>query len=390
MKRILAIVLMTLFTVIARAEVETITTDSTPWVASTWGYSTPKLLWDGAKLYAIALVSSGIDHDVARVYWRDEKGWHRGADLSPVYQPGTMVLDGDGHINVFTTSRGGRAFHWRSTSAGDVTHFDAVEMSAPEKFGYGYLGAGSDGKTIALCGLDSNYTLWISTRRGSQPWATPVPLVAGQVAALPRTASTYPIVMPGGDKVDIVFSNSPDGGIHNTYNRVEHIAYDVARGKILFHETIAEGPIGEMTFGLDALRTNDGSIHVLYFGGLHVYGEKQPGIAERRGLFIATLRAEGIHRKKISDDTGTAQLAEDEQGRVHALQTTSTGTRHFGPASDASSMIWDVPGAFLQVIKRQSGSVVDGTFRVIQTQISADAKASQPKYTLQYLEGQLP
>src|SRR5689334_1079239 len=78
----------------AHVYVERITSANTPWVASTWGYSTPKLLCDGKRLYALALVGAGIDHDTARLYWRDVNAtgsnaeWNRGADLSPVYQPG--------------------------------------------------------------------------------------------------------------------------------------------------------------------------------------------------------------------------------------------------------------------------------------------------------------
>src|SRR4051812_5642754 len=89
---------------------EAIDTEGCKWVSPTWGYSTPKLLYDGKQLYAVGLVGAGTDDCVARVYWRDGSGWHRGADLSPVYQPATMVLDSLGRIYVFTTSRFTRGY----------------------------------------------------------------------------------------------------------------------------------------------------------------------------------------------------------------------------------------------------------------------------------------
>src|SRR5262249_56318918 len=65
------------------ARVETITCDGTTWTASTWAYTTPKLLWDGARAYAVALVGDGPGKDVARVYWRDTTGWHAGGGGRP-------------------------------------------------------------------------------------------------------------------------------------------------------------------------------------------------------------------------------------------------------------------------------------------------------------------
>src|SRR3954466_8369471 len=112
------------------ARQERITRDGTPWVASTWGYSTPKLLFDGKRLFAVALVGSGIHHDVARLYWRDVDDaageWKRGVDLSPVYQPATILLDDQGFVHVFSTELGVRGFHWRSRRAGEVSAFDPV------------------------------------------------------------------------------------------------------------------------------------------------------------------------------------------------------------------------------------------------------------------------
>src|SRR5205823_3495120 len=107
---------------------------------------------------------------------------------------------------------------------------------------------------------------------------------------------------------DVVFSSSPDGGVHNTYNRVEFARFNLSP-PIKSANIIVTGPLGEMTFGLDALRLADGSIIAVYLGGLHVYSDIAPDIEKRRGIFAA-LSHDRQHWtvSRITESTGTAQL----------------------------------------------------------------------------------
>jgi hypothetical protein len=380
--------------------IETITHDGTPWVASTWGYNTPKLLFDGNKVYAVALVGSGIDHDVARLYARDEAGhWRRGADLAPVYQPATLLLDDRGFINVFTTRHMDRACAWRSRRPGDVSAFDPVSLPKPEQFGYGYLGVGRSGSLVALAGLDHDYAMWLTVKRSfDAPWEAPIKIADSQKAHRPWTSPVYPIVLPdpAHRAVDVVFCSSPDGGIHNTYDRVELARINLSDGSTKV-STVAHGPVGEMTFGMDAVRTSDGAIHIIYMSGLHVYGAVQPDEQKRHGVFCASSH-DGTNWSiaRVSESTGTSQLSRRPDDALMMFQTTSVGTDVFRSRDDQSDWkkdpapIWTSPGAFLYVIKANSGSVMGDFVRAVQSQPIPDAPPDGVKYGLSYLTAHYP
>jgi len=374
---------------------ETITQEGTTWTASTWAYNTPKLLFDGKRVYAVGLVGGGPDRDVARLYWR-EKDWHKGADITPVYQPATILLDSKGHINLFCTDRGQRAYHWRSVRAGDVTQFEQIELRESEKFGYGYLGAGRRGEMMVLAGLDNRYAMWLAIRPSlSRPWEKPRLLAPSQREQAPWQCPLYPVVMPDGRRVHVVYSNCPDGSVHNTYNRVEHALFDVRQGRVARRDIIAEGPVGEMTYGLDALQGPDGTIFVLYMAGVYAYGQKRKDIDQRRGLYCAVLHP-GKEWKShpITTSTGTGQLYRDPGGRLHVFESTSTGTRHYWSAdqgqtwkSSDGEMAWSRVGYFLYIIKPNSGSMADGKMRAIQsTVLTRPPSGSDSRYGLDYIE----
>jgi hypothetical protein len=390
-RRIFIIVFAFLFaTSLCEAGVETVSPDGATWVASTWGYNTPKLLFDGKKVYALGLAGTDLDHCVARLFWRDESGWHRGADLTPVYQPATILLDSKGYIYLFTTARASRGYCWRSKEPGEVDQFEQVPLTEPEKFAYGYLGAAIDGDRVMLAGLDPQYNMWLTVRESADAkWDAPMLIASGQKDHVPWDSAVYPMLLPDADGVDVVYSNSPDGGVHNTYNRVEISRIDWKSRKVIAHETIAQGPVGEDTYGLDALKLKDGTIHVLYFAGLHVYGDVAPDIDQRRGLFCATRLPSGQWKSvRVTTDTGTSQFFHDPKSdRLWVLQTDTIGAAGF--YSDdrgehwkaASSPIFSAPGQFLHILKPTSGSLCDDRLRALQSTTS---------HALQYIELTLP
>ena len=371
------------------AEVETINPGGTPWTAHTWGYSTPKLLFDGKNEYAVGLIGTGPGHDFARLFMRDSLGWHKGADIAPVYQPTTIVLDRKGRINLFCTEAGKQGFNWRSKRPGDVSDFEQIPLPKPEKFSFGYLGAGVDRNVMALVGLDSGYNMWITCQQSpSSVWTEPIMLVKS-IRELPRISPVYPIVMPRDKQVYVVYSNSPDGSIHNTYNRVEYLIYDIPTARVVKHEIITDGPIGEYTFGLDAYLAPDGTLYVLHFGGIRVYRKKRADIGSRRGLFCTVIR-EGspMQTSKVTDSTGTAQLSPVKGRTPEIFQTTSTGTECYRSSDGGSKWkaaalpAWTGTSSFLYALKPNSGSARDEKQRFVQsTKIS-----TEQGYSFEYIE----
>lgn len=377
------------------ARVETISRSGTTWTASTWGYTSPKLLWDGARAYAVNLVGSGPGSDVARVYWRDDSGWHAGADIEPVYQPALLVLDSTGAIHFFCTDRGQRGYHWRSVRPHDVTEFSPVPLPDATKFAYGYLGAGREGDTLALAGLDRKYSMWVAVKHGEAPWSRPGLLARSDSVRPPVKAPLYPVVLPHGDQVDVIYSFCPDGSVQNTYNRVEHAQYDAASRKVIRHEVIAEGPVGEVTYATDALRAADGTLYALYMSGVYRYGEKREDREQREGLYCAALRSEGgWSSARVTRSTGTAQLWQDPSGALHVFESTSAGARRYDSADGGRTWTaaqpeaaWDHPGAFLYVVKPNSGSLQDGNLRAVQSTIAAGLPKGAPgRFGLEYVE----
>jgi hypothetical protein len=160
--------------------------------------------------------------------------------------------------------------------------------------------------------------------------------------------------------------------------------------------TAAHGPVGEMTFGMDALRTSDGAVHIIYMSGLHVYGAVQPDEQKRHGVFCATSR-DGTNWSiaRVSESTGTSQLYQCPDGSLMVFQTTSVGTDVFRSRDGSDwkkdpAPIWTSAGAFLYVIKANSGSAMDDFVRAVQSQPIAGAAPDGVKYGLEYLTAHYP
>ncbi|NPV46282.1 MAG: hypothetical protein HPY69_04965 [Armatimonadetes bacterium] len=373
---------------------EIITHTGVPETGHTWGYSSPKALYDGERVYAVSLHGPDMYNAHMQLHWRDAAGWHEGAKLEPVYQPATMLLDGAGHINVFCTGPGTRAYHWRSVRPHDVTAFVEVELPQPELFRFGYLGVGTDSRQMALAGLDGGYNLWLVTRASPDAaWSEACRLAEGKTG-LPtgNDAACYPIVMPAGEQVHLVYSMCPDGSVHNTYNRVIYACFDPRERRIVRQDMIAESPAGIVTYGLDALRAPDGTVYALYMGHIHAYGDKPEGEDALKGLYLATLPPGGQWTTvRVTDSTGTAQLFLAPDGRLHVIESRYEGARDHVSNDGGQTFrlvegpIGPGPAGFLYVIKGNSGSVVDGVVRAVQSAANiVDGKLVD--YRLEYLE----
>ena len=356
--------------------IEIISETGVPFTGHTWGYSSPKLLYDGRYTYAVALIGPDSSHTHIQVYWRDGDGWHEGARIEPVYQPSTMLLDGAGHINVFCTSAGLRAYHWRSTKPHDVSAFTEVALPQPEIFRFGYLGVGTDGSQLALAGLDGGYNMWLAVKPSlDAPWGEAHRIATARMGdPVGNVAPCYPIVMPAGDQIHLVYSISPDGSVHNTYNKVVYACYDTREQKVTREDVILESAPGIMSYGLDALRAPDGTIYALCFGHFYAYGDKPEGVDALRGLYLATLPPGGTWRVvKVTDSTGTGQLFREPAGTLHVIESRSDGARdHVSTDGGQTFRLLDAPawpgnGGFLYVAKANSGSVMDGIIRGAQS-----------------------
>lgn len=377
---------------------ELVTSTGVSQTGHTWGYNSPKALYDGERVYAVSIHGPDLYHAQMQLHWREATGWHDGATLAPVYQPATLLLDGEGHINVFCTGAGTRAYHWRSVRPHDVTAFVEVELPQPELFRFGYLGVGTDGRQMALAGLDGGYNLWLAVKSSvADPWSEACQLAAGRTG-LPtgNEAPCYPIVMPDGEQVHMVYSMCPDGSVHNTYNRVVYACFDTRQRRLVRQDVVAESRAGIMTYGLDALRASDGTLYALYMGHIHVYGEKPEGEDARKGLYLARRSPGGEWSTvRVTDSTGTAQLFLAPGGILHVIESRYEGARDHVSTDGGRTFrlledpVGPGPAGFLYIIKGNSGSFVDGVVRGVQSAPNL-VEGKVTDYRLEYLEYRPP
>jgi hypothetical protein len=376
---------------------ETITARTTDWTRSTWGTHTPRALWDGRRAYAEALIGMNIKNEVACIYSRGPSGWSAAAHISPTYQPPTLLLDAQRYIHAFTTTGGIIGHHWRSVRPRDVSRFEEVPLPEPEKFGYGYLGVGTDGKRLVLVGSEKDtWTSYLTLQPSpAEPWTKPVALQPKVQDAHGEVIALYPTVIVAGDLIHVIYI---DYRLGKTYSGSRYVCFDMRKHAVVERHTIVSAPVAEYTAKCDALLGRDGKLRVLYTGGeVAVSGEKiEPGIETRNGFFLATRQGPGQWEvRKVGPSAGQfGQLFERTDGRLYVVQSpwdggvakllqSDDGGRSWASAEGPT---WPTPGEGPCVIKANSGSVMDDTLRAVQSPKDASAPKGTSPYGLEFIQ----
>ncbi len=256
------------------------------WVSPYWGYSSPKLVFDGASYFTAGLWG-GVDAAEGVVYRLDGATWRSGAKLSGIYQPASLLLDPQKRLLVTYARMKAPPRILRAHVSGEIDAFDELPTPPDVTTAY-YLGVGVWQSTFYLAYIDATYGMRLSRLNlDTLEWEPSILLEPGQTAVKPKTAWTYPILVPTAEGLYLAASNSPDGGEGNSYNEVWCLFLPSGAATPVWRERVAESIIGYNSYAMDMARTTDGALHLLYLWNTHSYGDPLPEGSGMPGTYHA-------------------------------------------------------------------------------------------------------
>lgn len=266
----------------------------TSWVSPYWGYSAPKLVFDGTRYYTPLLWGMSPNEARWAIAAHADGSWKVSTEHAGVYQPPVLLLDAEKRLIVIHNLEEKPPVILRAKSAGDAEQFDVIAPPADVANSY-YIGAAIRGNRVYLaCVTIPSYSMLLTSLDLATGAWTPARVIAeGQIETKPKTAWTYPILVPVDGGVHVVASNCPDGGDGNTYNQLWHcFVPDDAAGEIS-KSMILEGKIGCMTYATDFVFDAAGGMHIVYMANMRKYGDVPPEGDGKPGLYHAYREANG-------------------------------------------------------------------------------------------------
>ncbi len=297
------------------------------WVSPYWGYSTPKVVFDGTTYYTVGLWGTEPDSAHGMVYAFDADGVRKGRQLEGIYQPATVALDEQGRLVVAYTRRNAPAAILRSREPGGIDVFDELPPPPDMPDAY-YIGIAIRGQTFYLAYLaGSTYTMYLARLDlDALVWSLSTVVREGQIRRKPKTAWTYPILFPDERGLHLVASNCPDGGDGNTYNQVRYQFYPDGAIESATNEIVAECPVGHIAYAMDMLVDSEGAVHVLFMWNQRRYGAPLPVKAPVEGTYHGMRNpATGEWERRLVSPLSIASLhwerprSSAEQARLYAL-----------------------------------------------------------------------
>lgn len=263
--------------------------ESDSWVSPYWGYSTPKIVFDGNSWFAVGMRGNAPDQSAGFVCQRDTNGnWKEIAALPDIYQPPTICLDSERRLIVAHTRSGKPVRILRASHASQPNSLGDLPTPTSMENAY-YIGITCFRDTLYLAYITSpDYGMYLTALDlASLQWRTAVQLQKGQLETKPKTAWVYPI-LAGNDKgLHVVASNSPDGGEENTYNEIWYLLLQPDTLAPVIREKVQSSPMGHVTYAMDMQVDPAGDVHILYQGNRRLYGPPKDPEAQPSGVFHA-------------------------------------------------------------------------------------------------------
>ena len=258
------------------------------WVSPYWGYSTPKVVFDGNRYYTAGLWGASPDTATGVIYASSGASWEEGAALPDIYQPATLGLDKNRRLIAAYTRKGRPVRLLRAIEPGNVASMEDVPPPPEMEDAY-YIGMAVQHDTVYLAYLGGpDHSMFFTTLDlGTLNWTPTIVLQKGQIDHKPKTAWTYPIVFPTNAGIHIVASNSPDGGEGNTYNEVWYLFIPTGASEPAVRDRVAECPVGHLAYAMDMLVDASGSVHVVMMRNRRVYGDPLPDTSPPEGTWYA-------------------------------------------------------------------------------------------------------
>ncbi|NUM56588.1 MAG: hypothetical protein HUU46_23400 [Candidatus Hydrogenedentes bacterium] len=332
------------------------------WVSPYWGYCAPKIAFDGSAYYTVGLWGDSPETSHGVVYKRRDGGWVKGAELAGVYQPPLVLLDASGRVIVVYNQWEKPIIILRGKTPGAIDDFETLPPH-PDMTNAFYPGVAIRGDTLyfAFCSTPS-YTMYISSLDlATLTWSPLATMQEGQVETKPKTAWTYPILVPDEQGVHVIATNCPDGGDENSYNIVWYLYYRIGEVAPALRERVAESPVGNIAYATDMTVDASGQVHVMHMYNVHKYGDPLPADSEPAGTYHSWRDANGAWKREFIAPSTIAALyrGENEVGTVLTIggvlsKRSVTQTAKPG-ALIAPEQLPGAPG-FFDVISPCSGS----------------------------------
>jgi hypothetical protein len=293
------------------------------WVSPYWGYNTPKVVCDGTCYYTAGLWGATPNEAEGVVYKYESGAWRKGAALTGIYQPATLLLDREKRLIVAYTRKDKPARFLRSQTPGNVDVFEELP-APPDMVNAYYIGIAIRDKVVHLAYLVDPANAMYLTRLDleSLTWSASAVIQEGQVERKPKTAWTYPILLPSNTGLHFVASNCPDGSEGNTYNQVWYLFYPRDSKQPTVREQIAECQIGHTAYAMDMITDAAERVHVIYMWNHHVYGEPLPVGAPEEGTYHAVRDPQmGEWARTRVGNLCISGLYRDNEGVLVVMQT---------------------------------------------------------------------
>lgn len=347
--------LMAGWLVVAGADVHEIARGHS-WVSPYWGYSAPKIVFDGTAYYTCGLWGDSPEKAEAVVYKFEKGAWRAGAHFPGLYQPAMLLLDAQGRLLVVYNRQNAPMVLLRGTTSGNVDAFEPLPSPPDHDTGY-YLGAGIWGDRLHFAWLVTpSYTMYrAALDLSTGTWSTPAVVQEGQAETKPKTAWTYPLLWPDDKGLHLVASNAPDGGEGNTYNEVWYLYFPNDTAEPAVRERVAQCPVGHFAFAMD-LRVDAEGPQILLMYNVRKYGDPLPEDTQPEGTYRARRDRDGkwiltrVGANSIAGFGDTNAVVLQEAGAVVA-RSAEGASQTLGAADKMP--VWP---SFMDVLSPASGS----------------------------------
>lgn len=344
------------------------------WVSPYWGYSAPKIVFDGANYFTTGLWGNSPETAHGVVYKFDGQRWHQGALLPEIYQPAIVLLDKSKRLIVIYNTSNGPIKLLRAAQPGQIDAFDP--LPAPDMTNAFYVGAAIRDDFVYIAYVTTPAYLMFLTRFniGSAKWSSPMLISEGQPNTTPKTAWTYPILVPDENGLHLCASNCPDGGEGNTYNMIWYLFVQNGASAPERRELVAESPVGSNAYATDMTVMPDGTVHIAHMWNGHKYGPPIPSDSPKEGLYVHSREpATGAWKySRLADisiagfwNNGTQLQIISEDGGILTTRSWDAGGVWGQPSVFVQPTSALTAPSFLDVISTASGSIMPASIAMV-------------------------
>ena len=259
------------------------------WSSPCWGYNAPKIVRNNDDVLWALNMEGSYPKSTAVLFRRDgSNNWAKGNSFDGIYQPGMMLLDSQGRVNIILNYQEEPVRHYRSKDEQNLKDFELISIGNGLADGRGwYIGAAIKDDIIYLSYITLDYDLWFTWKNVKDSvWCPAIKLYDGYPSSLGNHALLYPKIAFYNEQILIMSSHCSDGSVQNTYDKIVLHSIPVDHPVDFTQETVFEGDSGYYSFGFDMV-IMDKTVICAFLAGEHKYGPIVDD-AVKSGLYVSS------------------------------------------------------------------------------------------------------